>query len=230
MIVDPYCTITACVFDAYGTIFDVATPVSRNAAQLGDKGAKLVDLWRRKQLEYTWLRSMMNRHADFWKITEESLDFALEALDVSGEGLRDKLLQAYRTMDPFPDAVKTLTMLKENGFERAILSNGTPEMLQTAVHHAGMDSLISRLLSVESVGCYKPDPTVYRFAVQGLDVPPDRVLFISANGWDIAGAASYGLRTVWVNRHGLPVDRLSVAPFAQIRSLTELTGLLRLPR
>ncbi|OYQ22060.1 haloacid dehalogenase, type II [Elstera cyanobacteriorum] len=229
--IDPFCTITACVFDAYGTLFDIASPVQRMGPRLGEKGAELIGLWRRRQLEYSWLRSLMNRYCDFWQITEESLDYALGALKFPADaGLRQDLLDTFLTLDAFPDAVQTLRLLRENGFRTAILSNGTPTMLHAAGDAAGVTPLIDLLLSVESTGCYKPDPSVYRHAVQRLDVPPERVLFVSANGWDVAGATAYGLRTVWINRNGLPIEELGLQPTATLTSLSNLVGLLRLPR
>lgn len=228
---DPFCTITACVFDAYGTLFDMTTPVRRQAAKLGSEGTRLAEIWRDKQLQYTWLRSMMHRHTDFWSITCDSLDYALTAVGRQNDAeLRKDLLDAFFTLDAYPDAALTLRLLKENGFTRGILSNGTPAMLERAVAGAGLGDLVTTVMSVEAVGCYKPDPTVYRHAVQRLDIPPERILFISGNSWDAAGAASYGLRTVWINRLDAPTERLEVQPTVILKSLGELVGLLRLPR
>jgi 2-haloacid dehalogenase len=229
--IDPFCTITACVFDAYGTLFDIASPVQRLGPKLGAQGAELIALWRRRQLEYSWLRSLMNRYCDFWQITEESLDYALAALNYPADAvLRRELLDTFLTLDAFPDAVRTLGLLRDNGFRAAILSNGTPQMLTAAGEASGVTPLVDLVLSVESTGCYKPDPSVYRHAVQRLDVPPERILFVSANGWDVAGASAYGLRTVWINRNGLPIEELGIQPTAILASLTDLIGLLRLPR
>jgi len=229
--IDPFCTITACVFDAYGTLFDIASPVQRLGPKLGEKGAELIALWRRRQLEYSWLRSLMNRYCDFWQITQESLDYALAALNYpENPALRQELLDTFLTLDAFPDAVRTLGLLRDNGFRTAILSNGTPQMLAAAGEASGVTPLMDLILSVESTGCYKPDPSVYRHAVQRLDVPPERILFVSANGWDVTGAAAYGLRTVWINRTGAPIEELGLHPTATLTSLTNLVGLLRLPR
>ncbi len=229
--IDPFCTITACVFDAYGTLFDVASPVQRLGPKLGAKGPELIALWRRRQLEYSWLRSLMNRYCDFWQITQESLDYALAALEYPADAaLRQELLDTFLTLDAFPDAVRTLRLLRENGFRTAILSNGTPQMLHAAGEAAGVTPLVDLVLSVEATGCYKPDPSVYRHAVQRLDVPPERILFVSANGWDVAGASAYGLRTVWVNRPKAPIEELGTHPTATLTSLNDLVGLLRLPR
>jgi 2-haloacid dehalogenase len=229
--IDPFCTITACVFDAYGTLFDVASPVQRLGPKLGTKGTELIALWRRRQLEYSWLRSLMNRYCDFWQITQESLDYALAALEYPADAaLRQELLDTFLTLDAFPDAVRTLGLLRENGFRTAILSNGTPQMLHAAGNAAGVTPLVDLVLSVEATGCYKPDPSVYRHAVQRLDVPPERILFVSANGWDVAGASAYGLRTVWINRSKAPIEELGTQPTATLVSLNDLVGLLRLPR
>lgn len=228
---DPFCTVTACVFDAYGTIFDVAAPGTRYSERLGDKAETVIRVWRDRQMQYTWLRSMMHRHSDFWSITCDSLDYALSVVGRQDDlELREDLLNAYRTLDPYPDAALVLRLLKENNYQRAILSNASPLMLSEAVVGAGLQDLFSSVLSVEAVGCYKPDPTVYRHAVQRLDIPPERILFVSANGWDVAGASAYGLRTVWINRNKTPVERLDDGPTVQLESLTELISLLRLPR
>lgn len=228
---DPFCTVTACVFDAYGTIFDVAAPGARYSERMGDKAETVIRLWRDRQLQYTWLRSMMHRHSDFWSITCDSLDYALSAVGRQDDtSLREDLLNAYRTLDCYPDAALVLRLLKENNYQRAILSNASPVMLSEAVVGAGLQDLFSSILSVEAVGCYKPDPTVYRHAVQRLDIPPERILFVSANGWDVAGASAYGLRTVWINRNKTPVERLDDGPTVQLESLSELISLLRLPR
>ena len=229
--IDPFCTITACVFDAYGTLFDIASPVQRLGPKLGAQGAELIALWRRRQLEYSWLRSLMNRYCDFWQITQESLDYALAALKYpENPALRQELLDTFLTLDAFPDAVRTLGLLRDNGFRTAILSNGTPQMLAAAGEASGVTPVMDLILSVESTGCDKPDPSVYRHAVQRLDVPPERILFVSANGWDVTGAAAYGLRTVWINRNGSPIEELGLHPTATLTSLTNLVGLLRLPR
>jgi 2-haloacid dehalogenase len=219
--------VRAFVFDAYGTLFDVASAAARHRETLGDRHVALSQLWRQKQLEYTWLRTLMGRHADFAEVTADALDYALEALTLPTE-LRDRLLEIYLRLDAYPDAAPTLTRLRERGLKIAILSNGTPSMLEAIVKQAQLERLFDELLSIESVGSFKPVPAVYQLAVDRLGVEAARIGFVSANGWDAAGASAFGFRTVWVNRTGAPVDRLPARPHAQIRQLAELHHLLGL--
>lgn len=218
-------SLRALVFDAYGTLFDVASAAARHRDRLGDRHAALSRLWRQKQLEYTWLRTLMGRHADFQQVTEDALDYALEALSLPA-ALRGGLLDIYRRLDAYPDAADTLRRLRERGLKTAILSNGSPSMLAAIVSGAGLDGAFDAVLSVESVGRFKPVPAVYRLAVDRLGVEAPEIGFVSANGWDAAGAAAFGFRTVWVNREGAPLDRLPARPLAQIKQLAELPALL----
>ena len=217
--------VRAIVFDAYGTLFDVASAAARQRDVLGERHVALSRLWRQKQLEYTWLRTLMGRHADFRQVTADALDYALEALSLPAE-LRDRLLEIYMRLDAYADARPTLERLRERGLRTAILSNGTPSMLAAAVESAKLDALLDPLLSVESVGLFKPVPAVYQLAVDRLGIEAARIGFVSANGWDAAGAAAFGFRTVWVNRERLPVDRLPGRPLAQVSQLAELLTLL----
>ena len=220
--------IGACVFDAYGTLFDVHSAVARGGAALGDKAGAVSALWRQKQLEYTWLRSLMGAHADFQQVTEDGLDYALAAQGVDDPALRGRLMDLYLTLDAYPDAAACLETLRAAGKTTAILSNGSPGMLSAATESAGLGAHLDAVLSVEEVGIYKPDARVYRLAVERLRVQPERVCFVSANGWDAAGAAHFGFRVAWLNRFAQAPERLPGAPAAVIESLAALPGLLDL--
>jgi 2-haloacid dehalogenase len=221
--------IRACVFDAYGTLLDFNAAVAAESAALGDRGAELSALWRRKQLEYTWLRSLMRRHADFWQVTSEALDFGLEALGLQQDtGLRDRLLAAYRRLAPYPEVPAMLDALRRGGMRAAILSNGSPAMLEEGVAAAGIAGRLDHLLSVEEVGVFKPSPEVYHLATRRLGLAAHEIAFLSSNGWDVHGAASFGFRTLWVNRTGAPAERLPGAPVGVIPDLAELPRLLGL--
>jgi 2-haloacid dehalogenase len=218
--------IGACVFDAYGTLFDYGSAAARCKDALGADWERLSDLWRRKQVEYTWLRSLMGRHTDFWHVTGESLDYALAAVKRQDPALRATLMQQYLSLDPFPEVPVMLQRLKAKGMRVAILSNGSPTMLTAAVNSAGLSTLIDMALSVEAVGVYKPHASVYQLAVDKLGVPAQRICFLSSNGWDAAGAAAFGFRVAWVNRGGMPQENLPGVPERQVRTLAELPALL----
>lgn len=220
--------IGACVFDAYGTLLDVGSAVAGEAAALGERAEALSELWRRKQLEYTWLRSLMRRHAPFDAVTAEALDHSLEALGLDRGELRGRLLDAYRRLAPFPEVPGVLRALKGHGVRTAVLSNGTPGMLGEGLAAAGIDSLLDAILSVEDAGVFKPAPEVYELAPRALGLPASAIAFMSSNGWDVHGAAVFGFRTVWVNRGGSPAERLPGAPVASLRDLAPLPGLLGL--
>lgn len=219
----------ACVFDAYGTIFDFGSAVHRRGAGIGASAATLIETWRAKQLQYTWLRSLQGHYVNFEQITADALDYALEASEIRDGTLRDDLLSLFSQLDAFPDAVGALRELRTAGFPCWILSNGTPAMLGAAVRAAGLDSLLDGVLSVESVRAYKPDPRVYQLAVDQLRLPADRIAFISANGWDAYAAAAFGFSAIWCNRTGQPSERLPGRPAHEVRSLHALPGILRLP-
>ena len=218
--------IKACVFDAYGTLFDVHSAVGRHRARLGDQADAVSMLWRGKQLEYTWLRSLMGRHVDFWRVTGDALDYALDAHDISDAALRNDLMQAYMGLDAYPEVSEVLRRLKAAGMQTAILSNGSPAMLESAVNAAGIADLLDANLSVEDVGIYKPDPRVYQLAVDRLGVTREQISFQSSNAWDAAGAASFGFRVAWVNRFGQQRERLDHAPDAEIKDLNELLSVV----
>ncbi len=210
-------TVSVCVFDAYGTLFDVAAAARKAAAEPGRESLAgawplVADTWRAKQLQYSWIRAITGEHADFWQVTQEALDFALEAHSLDGNGLRDRLLQLYWELDAFPDAAETLTALSQAGVRNAILSNGTHEMLAAAIESAGIGHLLDATLSVEDVGVFKPNRAVYDLVGRHYGVAPSSVAFVSSNGWDAAAATGYGFHTVWADRAGDPVDRLPWRP------------------
>lgn len=221
-----FADVQACVFDAYGTLFDFNAPMERRRERIGAEADRLADLWRRKQLEYSWLRSLMGRHADFWKVTGEALDYAMAATGIDNPGLRAELMQLYLELATYPEAVESVAAVKRAGIKTAVLSNGTPTMLTAVVNASALTTELDAVLSIEACGVYKPHPTVYQLAVDRLEVPAMAVLFLSGNAWDIAGAAAFGFRTAWVNRAGLPRERLPNGPDAEIRSLDALPGLL----
>ncbi len=221
-------TITVCVFDAYGTLFDVAAAAREAAAEPGREAlAKvwptLASNWRRKQLEYSWIRALSDNHTDFWAVTKDGLDWSLESAGLAGDTeLRERLLALYWNLSAFPEVPEMLETLQKGGISTAILSNGSPDMLDGAVHSAGLGDLLDGVLSVESVGIFKPAPQVYDLVIQRFGVAKEHVLFVSSNGWDAAAAAAYGFKTAWVNRNGDPVDRLPGQPD---HVLTELSGI-----
>ena len=224
--------IKACVFDAYGTLFDVAA-AAREAAQEPGREAfathwlKVANDWRLKQLQYTWLRAITGAHTDFWQVTQEGLDWALEASGLAEPALRERLLQLYWELSAYPEVPEMLKTLKDQGFETAILSNGSPDMLAGAVDSAGIGDVLDDMLSVESVGIFKPDASVYELVTNRFDCARDEVLFVSSNGWDAAGAAGFGFTTVWVNRAGEPMDRLPWIPHHVLSDLTTIPELAR---
>ncbi len=211
--------IRACVFDAYGTLFDVSS-ASRSAQDaLGDRWQALSDIWRSKQLQYTWLRGLGGRHADFWQVTGDALDFALETLKINDPALRDRLMDLYLGLSAYPEVPQVLRRLKDGGMRLAILSNGTPRMLHSAVSNAGLDGLFDAVFSVEEVGVYKPHPSVYRLAVERLGVEAEQVCFLSSNGWDAYSAKAFGLHVLWCNRFAQVPERIPSQPDAEISDL-----------
>ncbi|MBF9031921.1 haloacid dehalogenase type II [Rhodobacterales bacterium HKCCE3408] len=220
----------ACVFDAYGTLFDVNAAAREVAGQPGKEGFSLVwqqvaQDWRLKQLQYTWLRTIEDRYADFWTLTQDALDWALEAADQAEATLREELLGLYWSLHAYPEVPKMLAELSDKGIQAAILSNGTKDMLAAAVDNAGIGGELSAVLSVEDVGVYKPAREVYDMVGDALGTEPDEVLFVSSNGWDAAGAAAYGFDTLWVNRAGEPMDRLPGRPERVAGDLAGVAGI-----
>jgi 2-haloacid dehalogenase len=193
--------IRAVVFDVYGTLFDVHSPVHKLAGEIGEKAFSLGSLWRQKQLEYTWLRSLMGTHADFWVVTRDALDFALAELDINESGLADELMTLYLKLDAFPEVAAALGVLRERGKRLAILSNGSPSMLDSILRHAGLDRTFEHVLSAEEVGIYKPSRRVYRLAMQRFHIQDaPSICFVSANTWDAQAAAQFGFQVVRIAR------------------------------
>ena len=223
--------ITTCVFDAYGTLFDVAAAARQAAAkpeypQLQDTWMALANHWRLKQLQYTWLRAITDTHTDFWEVTQNGLDWALEATGLAGDAaLRKRLLDLYWELQAYPEVPTMLQALKDGGMNTAILSNGSPDMLNGAVQSAGVGNVLDDVLSVQDVGIFKPDARVYDLVGQRFGCPRNEVLFVSSNGWDAAGASGYGFVTAWVNRAGEPMDRLPWTPAHVLPDLTTIPEL-----
>jgi 2-haloacid dehalogenase len=218
--------IKACVFDAYGTLFDFASATNRCRDALGDNIDKLSALWRDKQLQYTWLLAAQGRHLDFEQVTGDALDFAMETLGIEQAGLRARLMNLYMTLDAYPEVPETLRRIRMAGLRTAILSNGSPKMLAKAVESAGLNDLIDVVISVEEVGVFKPDPKVYQLALARLGLSADAISFQSSNGWDAYAASAFGMRVVWCNRSGQRPERLPGRPDRQVKSLAELPPLV----
>lgn len=217
--------IEALVFDAYGTLFDVHSVVARCEELWPGKGSAVSQLWRAKQLEYTWQRTLMGRYQDFERVTADALRYSCEMLALDcGQPALDALMDEYRRLKPFAEVLRTLPQLKSR--KLAILSNGSPEMLAAVCRHNGLDAILDAVLSVDGLKIYKPDPRVYAYAADRLGVDKRRIGFVSSNCWDACGAKSFGFRTFWINRTGAPVDRLGAEPDARIASLDELLPLL----
>jgi 2-haloacid dehalogenase len=218
--------IRACVFDAYGTLFDVHSAVARLRPEIGVAADELSQLWRTKQLEYSWLRALMGRHADFWQVTGDALDYALERVGIEPGPIREHLMDAYLELHAYPEVPEVLSRLRAAGLKLAILSNGAPAMLESAVGNAGIGELLEAVLSVEEVGVFKPDPRVYQLAVDRLAVSANQIAFQSSNAWDVNGATCFGLRAVWINRIGAPAERLPGQAERELRDLSGLPPLL----
>jgi 2-haloacid dehalogenase len=218
--------ISALVFDAYGTLFDVHSVTQLAERRFPARGVQLSQAWRAKQLEYTWLLSLMGRYRHFNQVTRDALDYACAALELEAtDADKQSLMGAYRELAAFPEVDAALAQL---GAKRklAILSNGHPDMLDAVVRHNRLESRLAAWLSVDGAGIFKPHPSVYRIAVEALGVPKERIGFVSSNGWDAQGAKSFGMRTIWVNRGGAPVDGLGFPPDAIVRDLTEVEAAL----
>ena len=220
--------VRACVFDAYGTLFDHASAAMRHAGALKEQMEPLARLWRQKQVEYTWLRGLQQRHADLWQVTADALDFALESLEIDDAALREQLLQTYLTLDAFTDVAPAIGKIREMGVRAAILSNGTPTMLEEAVRSAELDGQFETVISVEEAGVFKPHPRVYELALERLGLERGEILFLSSNGWDAYAASAFGVRVAWCNRYGQVAERLPGKPDFEIRTLAELPGLVKI--
>ena len=225
---NPFRDIKACVFDAYGTLFDFNSAAERCRDVLGDKTDDLSALWRSKQLQYTWLRGMMGRHRPFREVTGDALDFALQTLEVDDPALRNRLMDLYDNLQAFPEVPEVLRTLKQAGIATAILSNGSPDMLDAAVRHTGIGGALDAVLSVEAVGVYKPHPSVYQLAAREFGTSLPEISFQSSNAWDAVAAATFGMRVVWCNRYGQQRERLTAQPDAEVKTLSALPDILGL--
>jgi 2-haloacid dehalogenase len=213
----------AFIFDAYGTLFDVHAAVGRHAPRIGPDADRLSQIWRAKQLEYSWVLGLSGRYEPFWRLTERALDHALASCPAVDPTLRVDLLDAYRVLDCYPEVPDVLRRLRDEGARTGILSNGDHHMLGAAVRSAGIEDLLDRVLSVDTVRCFKTDPRVYAMATEAFETLHDNIVFVSSNRWDIAGATAFGFSCIWVNRNGLPDEYLDLAPQRQV---DDLTGLL----
>lgn len=218
--------VRVCVFDAYGTLFDLGGIPRSVRVELGDKANTLMRVWRRRQLEISWLPLRPGSHADFWRVTDEALEFAMEAVGVDDRRLRLRLMEGWLTPAPFPEVGETMARLREMGYLVAILSNGSVRMIEGAVAAAGLTDKLDAVLSAETVGRFKPDPLVYQEAASHFGVAPESVYFVSANAWDVSGAAAFGFQVVWINRDGTPAEKLPLGTRATVANLAELPIIL----
>ena len=222
----PYAAHTHCVFDAYGTLLNLDSATHGAVEKIGaEKERALNALWRRKQLDYTWLRSLMGAYDDFWRVTGEALDHAMAAMEIDDAALRAELMQNYLGLSPFDDAKPTLQALADAGKRRIVLSNGAPSMLTSSITQGACSELIEANLSADTVGVFKPDPKVYQLACDHLDAKPEEICFFSSNGWDIAGASAFGFNTIWVNRAGAAAERLPHGPAHTLPDLASAKAL-----
>ena len=217
--------IKAIIFDAYGTLFDVNSAAEKCKDKIGDKWEGFANYWRTTQLEYTWLRSLMKRHKDFWQITEHSLDKSMKAFNIDPK-MKDELLNLYKVLSPYQEVSETLKTLKEKKLKLAILSNGTPSLLNELVKSNNLENLFDNLFSIEEVGIYKPDSKVYDIPIKKYKIKKNEVAFLSANTWDVSGAGNYGYQSIWVNRNDNIFDNLDYKPNNQIKNLRELINLI----
>ena len=213
--------IKAIIFDAYGTLFDVNSAAEKCKNKIGDKWEPFANFWRTTQLEYTWLRSLMRKHKDFWQITEDSLDKSMKAFQINAS-MRDELLNLYKVLSPFKEVPETLKILKEKKFKLAILSNGTPALLNELVKNNNLNDLFDDLFSIEDVGIYKPDSKVYDIPIKKYNVKKNEIAFLSANTWDVSGGGNYGYNAIWVNRNKNIFDNLDYKPSLEIKDLSQL--------
>ena len=217
--------IKAIIFDAYGTLFDVNSAAEKCKDKIGDKWEGFANFWRTTQLEYTWLRSLMKRHKDFWQITEDSLDKSMKTFNIDST-MKKELLNLYKVLAPFKEVPETLKILKERNLKLAILSNGTPSLLTQLVKSNNIDNLFDDLFSIEEVGIYKPDTKVYDLPIKKYKIEKSQVAFLSANTWDVSGGGNYGYQSIWVNRNNNIFDNLDYKPINQIKNLSELINLI----
>ena len=217
--------VKAIIFDAYGTLFDVNSAAEKCKDKIGDKWERFANFWRTTQLEYTWLRSLMDRHKDFWQVTEDSLDKSMKVFDIN-PSMRNELLNLYKVLSPFEEVPETLKTLKEKKFKLAILSNGTPSLLDELVKSNHLDNLFDDIFSIEQVGVYKPSSRVYDMPIKKYNINKSEVAFLSANTWDVSGGGNYGYQSIWVNRNNNIFDNLDFKPKYQITDLNKLIQLV----
>ncbi len=217
--------IKAIIFDAYGTLFDVNSAAEKCKDKIGDKWEGFADYWRTTQLEYTWLRSLMKRHKDFWQVTENSLDKSMKAYGIDSS-MKNELLDLYKTLSPFKEVPEVLKSLKKKDFKLAILSNGTPSLLDELVKSNDLENIFDNIFSIEEVGVYKPDSKVYDIPIKQYQIQTTEVAFLSANTWDVSGGGNYGYNSIWVNRSNNTFDNLDYVPKHQIKDLSKLLDIL----
>ena len=217
--------IKAIIFDAYGTLFDVNSAAKKCKEKIGDKWENFANYWRTTQLEYTWLRSLMNRHKDFWQVTEDSLDKSMQVFKINSS-MRNELLDLYKVLSTFPEVKEVLNKLKEKNYKLAILSNGTPFLLNELVKSNHLDNIFDNIFSIEEVKTYKPDPKVYNIPIKKYQIQKNEVAYLSANTWDVSAGGNYGFNPVWVNRNNNIFDNLDYFPKYQIRSLDGLLEII----
>ena len=215
----------AIIFDAYGTLFDVNSAAEKSKNKIGDKWEAFANYWRTTQLEYTWLRSLMHRHKDFWQITEDSLDKSMKVFNINKD-MKAELLNLYKKLSPFSEVKETLENLKKKDMKLSILSNGTPELLNELVVFNKLDTIFDDIFSIEEVRIYKPDSKVYDLPVNKYKIKPNEIIFLSANTWDVSGGGNYGYNSVWVNRNNTVFDNLDYKPFKEIKSLQQLLDIV----
>ena len=213
--------VKAIIFDAYGTLFDVNSAAEKCKDKIGSKWEAFANFWRTTQLEYTWLRSLMERHKDFWQVTEDSLDKSMKAFNID-LSMKDELLNLYKVLSPYKEVPETLKTLKEKKFKLAILSNGTPSLLKELVNSNDLDNLFDDIFSIEEVGIYKPSSKVYDIPIKKYQIEKSEVAFLSANTWDVSGGGNYGYQSIWVNRNNNIFDNLDYEPKNQIKNLKDL--------
>ncbi len=217
--------VKAIIFDAYGTLFDVNSAAEKCKDKIGDKWEEFANYWRTTQLEYSWLRSLMDKHKDFWQVTEDSLDKSMKVFNIDSL-MRDELLNLYKILSTFPEVKDVLNNLKEKNYKLAILSNGTPTLLNELVKSNNLDSIFDDIFSIEEVGIYKPSSKVYDIPIKKYQIQKDEIVFLSANTWDVSGGGNYGYNAVWVNRNNNIFDNLDYKPQNQVKDLVELLDLI----
>ena len=215
----------AIIFDAYGTLFDVNSAAENCKDKIGDKWEGFANFWRTTQLEYTWLRSLMKRHKDFWNITEESLDKSMKVFNIDS-AMRNELLNLYKTLSPYPEVKEVLGNLKKKNYKLSVLSNGTPALLHELVKSNNLENIFDDLFSIEEVGIYKPDSKVYEMPIKKYKINSDEIVFLSANTWDVSGGGNYGYKSIWVNRNKAIFDNLDYKPKNEISNLSQLLDII----